>query len=315
MRYSLACSWMVLTGLVACSTGESSIPCRSPARPDEVCIAGGAFKMGHELLPWPPPEPPPCPGGPPCGPGNPPPTDFYPVHTVRLDPFYLDRFPATNAEYLACYQAGVCPNECWPNCAGPFYEEVHLGDPRLGDYPMATALHEGAEAYCFWRGKRLPTEAEWERAARGAGGSDYPWGNTYLAPDAPAVPPFGWTKTWLYPVGSQTFDESPEGARDLGTGYRQFLRDRYDYYYYYQSPPENPVSQSGVPWSLRPARSTSGDLAQLGYEHPYPAWVREGSSGGGMRCARDDVDPQVSEEYYLRRQRLLSGQANRGGRP
>src|SRR3972149_10455133 len=124
MRYARACSASALVVAVACGTGEQSrvVPCRSPARPDEVCIGGGAFRMGHDPLTW---TRPPCPEGEICGPGNPPPTDFSPVHQVKLDPFYLDRFPASNAEYRACFEAGVCPNECGTSCGGRFYEQVH----------------------------------------------------------------------------------------------------------------------------------------------------------------------------------------------
>ncbi|MBI5477980.1 MAG: SUMF1/EgtB/PvdO family nonheme iron enzyme [Deltaproteobacteria bacterium] len=92
-----------------------------------------------------------------CGPGNPPPTDFTPAHAVTLSPFFIDRYAVTNEQYLACFNAGVCPDETHGG-GGDFYEQYHLADPRLAKYPMSTlASHEAAEAYCTWMGRRLPT--------------------------------------------------------------------------------------------------------------------------------------------------------------
>ena len=129
------------------------------------------------------------------------------------------------------------------------------------------------------------------------------------------MPPFGWTQTWLYPVGAWAFDESPEGARDLLTGPSQLLRDHYSPYFYLSSPELNPLSQTGVFFAVRGAVTPHGDLAALGYARPYPAWVREGNLGGGIRCAREDVDQGVGEEYFTRRQRLLAGESNAGRGP
>src|SRR3989304_3923425 len=87
-----------------------------------------------------PPPPPPC-QTPPCGPGPGRYDLAAPEHLVWLSPFFIDRYPATNAEYLEYFAAGACPDECQGvGCAGGLYDEVHLADPALAGYPMTTLL-------------------------------------------------------------------------------------------------------------------------------------------------------------------------------
>jgi formylglycine-generating enzyme required for sulfatase activity len=310
---------LVVVLLAACSTENVEpapppppVPCSGKPWSDEVCIQGGEFTMGHDAIPY---EKPPCTEEP-CGPGNPPPTDFTPPHKVKLKPFFIDRYPATNGQYKECFDAGMCPADCTliPSCAGAFYSEYRMTDPALADYPVATIMFDGAEAYCRWVGKRLPTEAEWERAARGPQSFDYPWGNE--PPDCvkyvcdPGLPPFGWSFYWLLPVGANPGDVSAEGAREMVTSAVEFVHDLYDYYYYQNSPYDDPQGPSST---FFPSHTTRGDLYLRGYlaptivfngtGSPLPAWVRQNGSGGGVRCARTDDGSSVSREafYQLRR--------------
>ena len=89
-------------------------------------------------------------------------------HTVDLPTFYIDRLPVTRGEYKRCIEAGGCP-ETTERLAKP-------SSVPSDDHP-ALVSYEEAEAYCRWVGKRLPTENEWEKAARGDDGRIYPWGN------------------------------------------------------------------------------------------------------------------------------------------
>ena len=94
--------------------------------------------------------------------------DEQPAHTVALDGFWLDRTEVTNEQYRVCVEAGVCdPSE---------YEDTKLNDENQ---PMVGVDWYDAEDYCQWAGARLPTEAEWEYAARGPEGRAYPWGDTF----------------------------------------------------------------------------------------------------------------------------------------
>lgn len=108
-----------------------------------------------------------------------------PVHQVSLEAFYIDKYETTNAEY----REFVLANPRWRKSTAKVRD--YLGHwtgnefpAGMDRYPVTYVTHEAAQAYCEWRGKRLPTEAEWERAARGGQlGQLYPWGNQ-VDPDA-----------------------------------------------------------------------------------------------------------------------------------
>ncbi len=99
-------------------------------------------------------------------------SDEQPLHTVALDGFWIDRTEVTNAQYQRCVEAGSCqaPTICE-------WGESTYGDASKADHPVVCVDWYGAKAYCGWAGGRLPTEAEWEYAARGPQGYTYPWGN------------------------------------------------------------------------------------------------------------------------------------------
>ena len=98
--------------------------------------------------------------------------DEKPPHPVYLDAFWIDRTEVTKAQYQRCVEAGVCAA---PSCSGT----------GKGDHPVVCVRWQDASKYCAWAGRRLPTEAEWEKAARGTDGGKYPWGND--APDCSRV--------------------------------------------------------------------------------------------------------------------------------
>jgi serine/threonine-protein kinase len=95
------------------------------------------------------------------------------AHTLHLDAFYMDEYEVTNAHYESCVTAGVCEP---PHETKSEFRPSYFGEEEFDNYPVVYVDWHMAQTFCEWRGARLPTEAEWEKAARGADGRTYPWG-------------------------------------------------------------------------------------------------------------------------------------------
>jgi formylglycine-generating enzyme required for sulfatase activity len=95
---------------------------------------------------------------------------------VNLDSFYIDKYEVTNASYRACEEAGGCE---LPEVTSSKSRSSYYTDPQFDKFPVIYVSWDLANAYCNWRGGYLPTEAEWEKAARGTNGDIYPWGNDF----------------------------------------------------------------------------------------------------------------------------------------
>jgi formylglycine-generating enzyme required for sulfatase activity len=129
-----------------------------------------------------------------------------PRHTVEVSTFYIDKYEVTNRQYDECYQAKACPRKA--NVDPAFLQP---------DQPAVPVTWYGAHAYCVWAGKRLPTEAEWEKVARGGEeGRTYPWGEAPATCDKTQIG--GCAPGTTKPVGS--FAPGPYGVFDMaGNGY------------------------------------------------------------------------------------------------
>ena len=143
--------------------------------------------------------------------------DEHPSHNVSVGGFWLDSTEVTNTEYRRCVEAEACT---------PPQRTSAFDDPELADHPVVWVNWLQAASYARWAGKRLPTEAEWERAARGGTSSRYPWGNDWQPGIANAIETAGRDRFGeTAPVG--TFPANPWGLLDMIGNASEWVADRY----------------------------------------------------------------------------------------
>jgi iron(II)-dependent oxidoreductase len=242
---------------IALAAGGSAAGKRSAPAPRDtsmVLVPAGEFVMGRE------------------GTG-----DSNPPHAVRLRSFTIDRYEVTNAEYAAfCRATGRDLPEFWGT-------DRFRSGARYPDHPVVLVSWRDAADYAAWRGKRLPTEAEWECAARGGlAGMQYVGGNTL---DSSKV---NFTRSGLkgpVPVGS--FAPNGYGLYDMAGNVQEWVADRYAAEYYGSSPAEDPTGPAGG--RLRVVRGggwfTGPGCMGVAYRIALPSnWV---DFNVGFRCARD----------------------------
>ncbi len=164
--------------------------------------------------------------------------DEMPAHTVYLDAFWIDQTEVTNGMYSLCVQAGVCDP---PNGEGSYSRGAYHGEVQYADYPVINVDWYDAMAYCEWAGRRLPLEAEWEKAARGMDGRVYPWGN---ASPSNSLLNYNANIGDTTEVGSYPDGASPYGALDMAGNVWEWVADWYDEDYYSNSPASNPLGPS-----------------------------------------------------------------------
>ena len=160
--------------------------------------------------------------------------DEQPAHQVSIDAFWIDQVEVTNGMYNLCVQADACQP---PKETRSDNRDNYFGNPEFQDYPVVFVTWDDADTYCQWAERRLPTEAEWEYAARGDDLRNYPWGdelpNEYNANFMNLI---GDTSR----VGSYAEGASPFGALDMAGNVWEWVADRYRPNYYSNSPAANP---------------------------------------------------------------------------
>jgi formylglycine-generating enzyme required for sulfatase activity len=205
-----------------------------------------------------------------------------PVHTVDFQRFCLDGTEVTVRQYLDCYNS-TGTNRCSAPTApvGSPYTNCNFGVSGYDEHPVNCVTWAQADQYCKWAGKRLPTEEEWEYAARGPLARNFPWGNS-VPPDPGTAPASSLVANWntldTVPVGTYPGGATPEGALDLAGNLWEWIADLYCPTYDAAPSQCSPVNHSarGGSWASR-----NTDFLR--------SWYRDGDTAGdsrfGFRCA------------------------------
>jgi formylglycine-generating enzyme required for sulfatase activity len=278
------------------SAAATSVPPPRPApqsargcAANQVRIPGGTFWMGDQDI-------------------------AKPVHKVTLSPFCMDKTEVTVAAFRACVQSGDCPppsatvdwNSITPDDKTKWSQFCTWGKRDLDQHPINCLDWKQASGYCEWTGGRLPTEAEWEYAARGSDGRIYPWGNEAPEPSRLNVcggecastvkQRLNWDWTPMYtgndgwpvtaPVGSYPKGASPFGVLDMAGNVWEWTADSFADYS--EEPATNP-RKSQPDASLRVNRggcwsNTDPVHDRSAFRKTYDAGNRRASVG--FRCAR-----------------------------
>jgi eukaryotic-like serine/threonine-protein kinase len=217
-------------------------------------------------------------------------SDEKPRHLVSLDAYWIDHTEVTNRMFEKCVAAGACDERKY----SPYLWGVRLpnGTPYYGedayrDDPVIMLDGDEAQAYCQWAGRRLPTEAEWEKAARGTDERTFPWGADL---DCTHAIYLGCKKEQA-PDGanSHTLGISHYGALNMSGNLWEWVADWYDENYYSSSPAQNPTGPDsgefrtirGGGWHSNPAQLRVTNRSTGKPEHSTDGEI-------GFRCALDD---------------------------
>lgn len=186
--------------------------------------------------------------------------DERPTHRVRLSGFWIDSTEVTNAMYARCVEAGACTPP--PTAFAPFSPHPYYGAAAFEAYPVVNVTWQQANEYCTWAGRRLPTEAEWEKAARGLDARRFPWEWIGVAdPEKLNFCDQGCAFAWhvpnvddgypeTAPVGSYPKGASPYGVLDLAGNVWEWTADWYAEAYYSKSPPADPTGPEAGVWRV-----------------------------------------------------------------
>ncbi|MFQ5942323.1 MAG: bifunctional serine/threonine-protein kinase/formylglycine-generating enzyme family protein [Anaerolineales bacterium] len=217
--------------------------------------------------------------------------DEKPVHTVMLDAFWMDQTEVTNRMYRMCVMAGACD---FPSRAPQF------DNPDLTDHPVVGVNWRDAEDYCEWAGRRLPTEAEWEKAARGSDGRTFPWGFSAIAGHRLNFADASLDELWadaseddgfMYssPVGNYPAGASPYGALDMAGNVWEWVSDWFLSRYYLNSASENPAGPASSPTNSHTVRGGSFLSNARNVRAVYRFGYSPDTSAAdlGFRCAMD----------------------------
>ena len=259
--------WGIITAVLAAAWGAAGTPAAAPPRMEAdpvpmLTIPAGEFLMGSVQ-----------------GTAR---TDEWPQRSVYLDAFAIDQVEVTNQRYLAFVTTTGHRNP--PN---PYGDGALVSVTGIEHLPVVQITWYDAKAYCSWAKKRLPTEAEWEKAARGTDGRLFPWGNEPATSRRANFDREWQDENTLHSVGSLPGGDSPYGVKDMAGNAREWVQDWYDPEYYGHAPDRNPQGpdKKGVVRSIR-GGSWHSPVSDITTTARGRGGFALQTHGTGFRCAR-----------------------------
>jgi len=205
-----------------------------------------------------------------------------PPHKVFLDSFYMDKYEVTNSQYATCVESG----ECLPPTPFSATRSNYYNDSQYANYPVTFIYWDYAKTYCEWRGGSLPTEAQWEKAARGTDGRTYPWGEGIDCSKGNYYSCEGDTTE----VGNYENGVSPYGIYDMAGNVWEWVADWYSDTYYKKSPLENPLGPDSGQYRILRGGMWMSNGGTLRASYRYSVASDYTDYFVGFRCVRN-VNP------------------------
>jgi len=226
---------------------------------------------------------------------------YAPQKTVTLDGYWIYRTEVTDRMYAQCVATG--------NCAAPAQElgTPVFDNPDYGDYPVVGVTWDMAANYCSWVQGGLPSEAQWEKAARGSGGNLYPWGNDEPACD---LSNFGGCLGHTTAVTDFENSPSPYGLLDMAGNVFEWANDFYGEAYYDSAPPVNPTGPASGDSHVIRGSSFESDVDQLLSALRHYAPPAQHTRDLGFRCVVSQpkaLAPYCQAAAYIPGQTAQSG--------
>ncbi len=214
--------------------------------------------------------------------------DERPNHEVYVDAFYMDKYELTNARYLQFVTETGHRTPQHPTDPNLGLWKGNMMPESVSELPVINVDWFDAQAYCQWAGKRLPTEAEWEKAAKGPNDWRFPWGDVEPTQEHANFNQVRWRgEATLVQVGIYDKGKSPYGVYDVAGNVWEWVSDWYDASYYQVSPSRNPQGPESGTYKAVRSSGWQGETPQVRIFTRIKSLPTDRNNSTGFRCAQD----------------------------